>query len=186
MKFRHAFLASIATAAFCVGSANAQTGASEATSAVTVEIKQGDNVVDPQGGAVGTIAGVQAGNAIVDTGTHKATLPIASFAKSDKGLMISATKAQLDQMVSAAANELKSQIVVGANVADTTGGSVGKIIEVGADFAVVETAAKNQVRLPLASFAKGPSGPVIGATAAQLDQAAASAASGQKAAQGGS
>lgn len=185
MKLRYAILASVTAFGLTAGAASAQGTAPATPAAATAPVKQGDKVLDPQGGDVGVIASVEGDNAIVDTGTNKVTLPVASFAKGEKGLLISATKAQLDQMVAAAQNEVKAQIQVGANVSDTTGGAVGTIIEVGEDFAVVETAAKNKVRLPTDSFAKGTSGPIIGATAAQLDKAATEAAAAQQPAANG-
>jgi preprotein translocase subunit YajC len=187
MKIRYAILASVTAIGLSAGAASAQTAAPEAAAMpATPAVKAGDAVLDPQGGAVGTIASVEGDNAIVDTGTHKVTLPNASFAKGEKGLLISATKAQLDQMAAAAQNEMKVQVVVGATVTDTAGGAVGTVKEVGADYAVVETSAKNQVRLPMTSFAKGTTGPVIGATAAQLDAAATNAAATAQANNGGS
>src|ERR1700712_1908944 len=63
----------------------------------------------------------------------------------------------------------------GATVYDSAGGTVGTIDSVEGDFAVLATS-KSKVRLPKSSFGAGTKGPMIGMTAAQVDQAAAQAA----------
>lgn len=63
----------------------------------------------------------------------------------------------------------------GQTVFDTAGGEVGKISKVEGGVAVVATG-KNDVGLPLTSFAMGDKGPVIAMTRDQLDAAASSAA----------
>lgn len=70
-------------------------------------------------------------------------------------------------------------IAQGAKVLDTSGGTVGTIESVDGDYAVIATT-KSKVRLPKTSFAMGPSGPVIGMTASQLDDAASKAAPPQQ------
>jgi hypothetical protein len=72
-----------------------QTGAT-VTAATAADVKAGVPVFDSKGGVVGKVESVNAKGAVVDTGTVKAAVPIASFAKNDKGLVISMTKAQLD------------------------------------------------------------------------------------------
>jgi preprotein translocase subunit YajC len=69
----------------------------------------------------------------------------------------------------------------GTTVYDANGGTVGNIESVEGDFAVLATT-KSKVRLPKSSFGAGAKGPVLGMTAAQLDQAAAQAAPQQSAA----
>ena len=63
----------------------------------------------------------------------------------------------------------------GQTVYDTAGGVVGKIDKVEGQVAVIATG-KNNVGLPLTSFAMGPNGPVISMTKDQVDAAAAGAA----------
>jgi hypothetical protein len=53
-------------------------------------------VNDQDGGTVGKIDSVSGTQAVVDTGTVRAKVPISSFAKNDKGLVISMTKAELE------------------------------------------------------------------------------------------
>ncbi len=66
-------------------------------------VAAGSAVLDPKGGSVGTIASVDGNVAVVDTGMVKASIPIASFAKSDKGLLISMTKTELEAAAKEAA-----------------------------------------------------------------------------------
>jgi hypothetical protein len=64
--------------------------------ATAADVKAGVSVYDQKGGMVGKIESVNAKGAVVSTGVVKATIPISSFAKSDKGLVIGMTKAELD------------------------------------------------------------------------------------------
>lgn len=66
------------------------------------------------------------------------------------------------------------KLAQGATVYDTNGGTVGTVQSVTGDMVVLATS-KNKVQLPKTSFALGAKGPVIGMTAAQVDQAAAQA-----------
>jgi hypothetical protein len=64
--------------------------------ATAAEVKKGVSVYDQKGGTVGTIESVDAKGAIVATGKVRVPIPVSSFAKNDKGLVISMTKAELD------------------------------------------------------------------------------------------
>jgi hypothetical protein len=66
------------------------------------------------------------------------------------------------------------QLAAGMTVLDPSGGTVGVIDSISAGNAVIATGA-NKVALPVASFAMGEKGPMIGMTKAQLDEAAAKA-----------
>ena len=72
-----------------------QTGAT-VTKATAADIKAGVPVFDAKGGVVGKVDSVSDKGAVVNTGTVKATVPVASFAKNDKGLVISMSKAEID------------------------------------------------------------------------------------------
>ena len=62
----------------------------------------------------------------------------------------------------------------GTTVTDTSGATVGTVQSIQGDMVVLATA-KSKVQLPKSSFAMGAKGPMIGMTAAQIDQAAAQA-----------
>lgn len=79
-----------------------QTGAT-VTAATAADIKAGVPVFDAKGGVVGKVESVSAKGAVVNTGTVKATVPVASFAKNDKGLVISMSKAEIDAAAKPAA-----------------------------------------------------------------------------------
>ena len=79
-----------------------------------------------------------------------------------------------------AASATASQIKVGATVRDASGAEVGTVDQVNGDVVVVNTGT-NKVGLPMTSVAVQASGPVIGATKAQLNEAAAQSAAQAKA-----
>lgn len=64
--------------------------------ATKADIKSGVQVYDTKGGRVGKIVSVTATDAVVATGETRAALPLASFAKNDKGLVIGMTKTEID------------------------------------------------------------------------------------------
>ena len=66
------------------------------TLATADDIKAGALVFDQSGAEVGKIDSVDADGAIVNTGKARAEIPLTSFGKSDKGLVVSVTKADLD------------------------------------------------------------------------------------------
>ncbi|WBH15913.1 hypothetical protein [Sphingomonas radiodurans] len=136
----------------------------------------GATIFDAQGGTVGTIASSDGTNAVVDTGTAKAAVPLTSFGTGPKGPTLGMTKAELDaaasQGAAQAAAEFKSKLTTGATVYGTGGASLGTIKSMDAEF-VTLTTSKGDAKLPLASFGPGPQGVTIGMTAAQLEAAMA-------------
>ena len=71
-----------------------QTGA--AAKATAADIKAGASVYDEAGVLVGKVDSVDGNGAIVNTGKVRAQMPLSAFGKNDKGLVITATKADLD------------------------------------------------------------------------------------------
>lgn len=59
-------------------------------------------------------------------------------------------------------------LAVGATVYDAQGDEVGTIAQISGEVVIVDTGT-NQATLGKASFAKGPNGPIVGATKAELD-----------------
>jgi hypothetical protein len=72
-----------------------QTGAA-VTTATAADVKAGVPVFDQKGALVGKIESVSSKGAVVSTGKARAVVPVTSFGKNDKGLIISMTKAELD------------------------------------------------------------------------------------------
>jgi hypothetical protein len=91
------------------------------------------------------------------------------------GAALGAVAAPALAQAPAAQGNVATAVVAGAKVLDPQGGDVGTVESVSGGNAVIATGT-NKVALPLASFAVGPNGPVIGMTRAELDAAAAQAA----------
>ena len=181
-----------APAAGAAAPAAGAAAAAQATPAPGAGVTVGAEVKGPQGNPVGTIEEVDAQYATLATPNVKVKLPLNAFAQHPNGLVIGMTQAELEQAAGAAGAQAQAtqtaaaqqaasgaaatppKLEAGVTVNDTSGAPVGKIEEVTGDFAVVATA-KNKVRLPLTAFAQAETGPVIGMTEAQLDEAAEAA-----------
>ncbi|MEO8176078.1 MAG: hypothetical protein ABI626_05400 [Sphingomicrobium sp.] len=70
--------------------------------ATVADIKAGASVYDESGALVGKVDSATADGAVVNTGKVRAQIQLSAFAKNDKGLVISATKAELDAQAKAA------------------------------------------------------------------------------------
>jgi hypothetical protein len=77
-----------------------KTGAA-VTAATDADVKAGVPVFDAKGGVVGKVESVSAKGAVVSTGKARAEIPLSSFGKNDKGLVISMTKAELEASAAA-------------------------------------------------------------------------------------
>jgi preprotein translocase subunit YajC len=88
--------AQVGPAASATTTSTTTTDASAIKAATAEDVKKGAEVYDQKGGMVGTIESVDAKGAIVATGKVRVPIPVSSFAKNDKGLVISMTKAELD------------------------------------------------------------------------------------------
>jgi hypothetical protein len=83
---------------------DAPSAAPAAPAAQAAAAKAGDTIYDSAGEAVGTIESVEGQNAVISTGTAKATVPLSAFASGPKGPTIGMTKAQLEAAIQAAGN----------------------------------------------------------------------------------
>jgi hypothetical protein len=165
MKYLVLALAGSATLALpAFAQATQSTPAASAASAVVA----GANVVDNKGAPVGTIESVNGANAVLSTGTVKASIPVASFGKGPKGLIVGITKADLEAQVAAASKP--ANIAAGMSVSGPQGNPVGTVEAVSGDMVTVATA-NAKARLPRSAFAQGANGLVIGMSAAQLEAA---------------
>jgi len=68
----------------------------QVTAATADDIKKGVSVYDQSGALVGKVDSVKGDGAVVNTGKARAEIPLASFGKNDKGLVVSISKADLD------------------------------------------------------------------------------------------
>lgn len=169
------FLLALAGSTALAAPAFAQAAPAPATAPApaAASVTAGANVVDTTGAPVGTIESVSGANAVLSTGTVKASIPVASFAKGANGLVIGITKADLEAKVQAATKP--TEITAGMAVSGPNGAAVGKVDAVNGDMITVATA-NSKAQLPKTAFAQGPNGLVIGMTADQLDAAAKAAA----------
>lgn len=143
--------------------------------AAQAAISAGAVVKDTAGGNVGTIVATDAGFATVKTDRHEVRLPATSFTKVDTGYIIAMTQVELNAAVEKSLAEAAASLAAGAVVRDPQGGTVGTVEAVDAEFVTVKLA-KTSVKLPRAAVAVGPTGPVIGNTAAELEAKAAAVA----------
>jgi preprotein translocase subunit YajC len=82
--------------------ANAPAGTAAAPTSGPANVTAGAKVADAQGGAVGTIESVSGANAVISTGTAKATLPLTAFAQGPNGLVIGMSKPDLEAAIAMA------------------------------------------------------------------------------------
>ena len=75
--------------------ANAKADAAQ-TKVTKADVKAGATLFDSTGASVGKIESVTAKGAVLDTGKVKVTVPLSALAKSDKGLVIGMTKAEIE------------------------------------------------------------------------------------------
>jgi len=171
-----ALAGSVAMASPAFAQANPAPATAAAPAAAGANVTVGAAVVDTKGQPVGTIESVSGANAVLSTGTAKAAIPVASFAKGPNGLVLGISKADLEAQVAQATKP--QQITVGMAVTGPQNAPVGKIEAVSGDMVTVATA-NTKAQLPKTAFVQGPNGLVIGMTAEQLDAAAKAAAASQ-------
>lgn len=73
-----------------------QAQASQLAKATAADVKAGATVYDTTGAVVGKVVSSSAKGVVVNTGSLKASIPLSAFGKSDKGLVISMTKDELE------------------------------------------------------------------------------------------
>lgn len=88
------------------------TSAGAVEAATTADVKSGVSVYDQSGGLVGKVESVSGGNAVVNAGGTRAAIPVASFAKNSKGLVISMTRAELEASAKNAAKTTSKSTTV--------------------------------------------------------------------------
>jgi len=88
-------------------SSTTTTDASASQAATAADVKRGVSVYDQNGASVGKIESVSGKDAVVSTGTTRASIPISSFAKNDKGLVIGMSKADIEAAAKKSAKKPK-------------------------------------------------------------------------------
>lgn len=176
-----ALLLAPAAIPFAASAQTAPAPAAGATATAGASVAAGATVYDTAGGVVGTVASTDGTNAVIDTGTVKAAVPVTSLGAGAKGPTLAMTKAQLDaaagqQQAQASAN-FASKLVPGAAVYGTGGAQLGTIKSVDASGVTLTTSA-GDAKLPANGFGPGPQGVTIGMTQAQLTAAITAAGGG--------
>lgn len=136
----------------------------------------GGAVVDTTGASVGTIASLTADTAVIDTGTNKVSYPVASMTPGPNGAIIALTKTQLDasfvEQQAKAKADLQARFVAGTPVFASDGTTqIATIKSADAQFVTVTATSGADVKLPVAGFAAGQTGVVIGLSAADFAKA---------------
>lgn len=146
--------------------------------APAVEAKVGMKVYGPNGGDVGVVESVDGDVVVVATGKNMGALPISAFAKTEEGLSITISRADLDAAVEKADAEAKAQLLAsltpGTAVNSVNGNAViGTIQESDAEYVTVEHDGQ-PVKLPVAAFmAQADGGVSISMTEAEFAAAVA-------------
>ena len=136
----------------------------------------GANIVDPKGGEVGTITAVDGEFVNVRTDRHEVRLPKASFTAHNGGFIMAMTREQLNAEVDKTQAQAAANLVAGATVTGSQGGTIGTIDAIDAEFVTVKLGSGGLVRLPRAAVGAGANGAVVGMTVAELEAAAGAAA----------
>lgn len=82
--------------------AEAQAGDTQVVAATSADVTAGATVRDTAGSMVGTIESVSASGAVVATGKSRVQIPVTSFGKNDRGLVLAMSKTELDAAAAAA------------------------------------------------------------------------------------
>jgi hypothetical protein len=146
-----------------------------ATVPAMAAVTAGAVVKDTSGGVVGTIVKVEGDQLTLKTDKHEVRLPVASFTATDGGALFGMTQAQLNAEVDKTAAAAAAQIVVGATVKGAAGATVGTIEALDAQLVTLKLTSGKSVRLPRSAVGGGPTGPVIGLTAEEIEAAAKTA-----------
>lgn len=149
-----------------------------ATAAPAAAPSVGATVTGKDNQPAGTIAQVTAEAIVIDTGTNKVPVPVASIGAGAKGPIIAMTKAELDAAYAQAAQQQQAnlQLTPGTMVHGLNDAMLGTIKSADAEFVTVTTP-KGDVKLPKAGFGPGTNGTVrVNATAEQVNAAVSAAA----------
>ncbi len=147
---------------------------SAAVAATPAEVKPGMQVVDPSGGAVGTVTGVKGDTLILKAGTHEVQLPLASFTANQGKLLFGMTAAQLEAAMASA----RASVAAGANVYGSDGMLAGTIESIDDSLVTIKLASGASVRVPRSGVSASDKGAVLGITAAKLDELATQTSAG--------
>lgn len=171
------FAALLIASAAIVAPAAAQIPAAPAASQITV----GATVKDTSGGTVGTVASIDGGNVLLDTGKNKVAIPEASFGKTPEGPLLAMTRDRVDAAAEAAntagREKLTAALVPGAEVRGTAGAVIGKVEKVEGDLVTLASAA-GSAKVPVSGLALQADGLHFGMSEAEFTAAVEAAKTG--------
>ena len=146
--------------------------AAQAQGSITV----GMQVVDPSGGAVGSVVALKGNNLVVKTNKHEVQLPKTSFRADQGKLLFGMTQAQLNAEIEKSLNAASASVVAGATVNGIGGTGVGKIDAVADGKVTIALTAGQKIQVPQDALRGNTDGTVtIGYTSAQLQELGATA-----------
>lgn len=143
--------------------------------AAQASIAAGAQVKDTAGGDVGTVTSVDGQFVVLKTDRHEVRLPVSSFTAHQGHFIMAMTRDQLNAEVDKTKAAASANLVAGATVTGSQGGTVGTIDAIDDQFVTVKLTSGKMVRLPRKAIAAAPTGGVIGMTVAELEAAAAQA-----------
>lgn len=120
-------------------------GALAVTPAVAQAQDLGATIYGNDGNPVGTVAEVDDQVVVIDTGKHKAAVPVSMLYDAEAGKSVNATKDQVDAMMDERVAESNAKrdaaIILGASVVSTGGRDVGTLtaVDLAADNIMLET-----------------------------------------------
>lgn len=160
-------------------------GALAVTPAAAFAQDVGATIYGSDGNAVGTVTEVNDQVVVIDTGTHKAPVPVNMIGDGDKGKTVGATKDQVDTMMAERIAEANAKrdaaLVQGAAVISVGGAPVGKLgaVDLAADSITFEAEGGSAFELKKEHFAVNPQGKLtVLYSKEQIATAAASAKGG--------
>jgi preprotein translocase subunit YajC len=148
---------------------------SAALAATPAEVHPGMQVIDPAGGSVGVVTGVNGANLILKTDKHEVTLPMTSFTANNGKLLFAMTAAQLNAETEQAMAAANAAMTVGTQVYGSDGTLAGQIDAMDDSFVTIKIASGALVRVPRSGIVGTPKGAMVGMTTAQLNQVSAEA-----------
>ncbi|PLK23231.1 hypothetical protein C0V72_10690 [Porphyrobacter sp. TH134] len=158
-------------------------GALAMTPAAAFAQDVGATIYGNDGNAVGTVTEVNDQVVVIDTGKHKAPVPVGMVFDGEKGKSVNATQAQVNTMMDERTAEANAKrdaaLVQGASVVSAGGSDVGTLaaVDLTADAIMLQTP-EGPLKLKKEHFAVNPQGKL---TVLYSSEQIASAASGGKA-----
>jgi preprotein translocase subunit YajC len=134
------------------------------------EARPGMAVVDPNGGAVGTVSGVRGDAVLLRTDKHEVQIPLASFTAHEGKLLFGMTAEQLNAETEKLKAEAAAAVAPGAQVYGSDGSLAGTIESIDTELVTIQLSTGEMVRLPRSGVGGSGKGAVLGVTTARLTE----------------